>query len=132
MVFYVSLFLVSLIVASIVLWFYRIVVQATRQTYKSILPSAHENRRAAAVNGMALTRQAMAGQPAPWGWKSGAAKNSRSVGVPAYSRAGNANVGWPYRKEPFADATLSDVRPGSTVVKTRKITKGGIDKPWGW
>ena len=132
MVFYVSLFLASLIVGGLVVWFYRFVVQTSRSTYRSILPSANENLREAAVNGVALSRQQVRGQAAPWGWKKRGDDTKRtSVAVPAYTRSKRSQVGWPYRDEPFGD-TLGTVKPGSKVVKARKVGKGGIDKPWGW
>jgi hypothetical protein len=132
MIFYVSLMIASFVVASVIVWFYRSVVDSSRRTYKAILPSSRGNLRAAAVGGVAGSRQTAASQPAPWGWKAGKDRNKRSVGVPAYTRSARPGVGWPYRNEPFANDTLGGLQPPSKVARPRKVSKGGIEKPWGW
>ena len=80
-VFYVSLFLASLVVAALVVWFYRVVVQASRETYKSFLPSSNEEVSMASMARVTASRRASKGRGTPWGWK-----NTVS-GVPAVSRA---------------------------------------------
>ena len=135
MIFYAFLFVGSIIVAGVVVWMYRAVVEASTKTYKSILPSSHNNLSMRAMEGVATSGHRVKGRPTPWGWKKSAKLEGRvSVAVPAHSRRASRQVGWPYRAEPFADsAAKSTAKAASSVSsKPRRAASGGVNKPWGW
>ena len=135
MIFYAFLFVGSIIVAGLFVWMYRAVVEASTKTYKSILPSAHENLSMRALEGVATSRRQVKGRPTPWGWKKSANLEGRvSVAVPVHERRANRQVGWPYRAEPFADpAPKNGAKSTSSVLnKPRRVASGGVNKPWGW
>lgn len=136
MVFYVSLFLGSLAIASIAVWLYRAIDRATHAKYRAFLPSGHEHG-----DPLAQTRVTRAhtrsrnGVRTPWGWKKPprtALSGRQSMAVAATT--GRAGVGWPYRDEPFESEgrTLGQHKPGSKFVSARRRDSGGVDKPWGW
>lgn len=134
MIFYVSLFLVSLAIASVAVWAYRVINQATHKRYRAILPSAKSKRSAGATAARRGARGS--GLKTPWGWnKPAQATAAGRQPMGATARSAHSAVGWPYRKEPFevsANRRIGEAKPGTKVVGVRKIGKGGIDKPWGW
>ena len=123
-----------MLVAALVVWFYRVIVEASRETYKAFLPSSTTTAR---MGSGSRSRRAAKGRRTPWGWnKSASTKGRVSVGVPAHARNGGAQIGWPYRNEPFdlGSGGQTATGSGSPAVsnKPRRVSKSGMSKPWGW
>jgi len=138
MLFYVSLFVVSIIVASLAVWLIRALFSVGHSTYRAILPSAREAHRANSMARAHLRRLPEGEPPVPWGWgKKPAIKQTLAESYATASNGGGVQrqVGWPYRDEPFdlgGKRTLKDAKAGDKVVSQRKASIGGVEKPWGW
>lgn len=138
MLFYVSLFVVSVVAAGLSVWLFRALSSASRAVYRTILPSAKESPTNGGLARAHLSRRAGSEPPVPWGW--GKKPSRKPASMEQYSAVASGGssqpqVGWPYRDEPFqlpGSRTLRDAQPGSKVVSARKVPMGGVEKPWGW
>jgi len=158
MFFYVSLFVASLIVALVVLWFYHLTVDIGRGIFKSLLPGsgkvrsnpAEEVIMATTINetptpwgwsghqspeGLAKTQPALPTEPTYWGGKGNQdqfREHHPHHGGGASHAASNRrqNAGWPYREEKteFAGKAYKVKRK----VAARTPTPKTASKPWGW
>lgn len=142
MLFYVSLFIASVMSALVVLYIYHALADVGKAVYRALLPSSKNNvtrhRRNVRFN------SAVSDTPTPWGWN-GNEPEAREYGTkPAttngasgldgfLNNVGNksTSVGWPFREE--------KVEPTGTAYKVRRkkasneprLRTGGA-QPWGW
>jgi hypothetical protein len=70
MLFYASLFLFCVVVASIVVWLYRSVEDVAKQAYRAFLPSSKQNqmRRKTRKRQQVHLNPALESAASPWGW----------------------------------------------------------------
>ena len=129
MIFYASLLVLSVAVSAIVVWIYRSFAEASRKTYQAFLPSGKDAAAAAEPEVVRRRRWNPKAQATPWGWKTRTSNDRVSVATPAYAPAGNADVGWPYRNEPYGERNRQSVPQRARPARKKAV---GTAKPWGW
>jgi len=141
MLFYTSLFLVSLFVALVVLWAYHAIADASQAVLKSMLPGNKAGPTSHLVT--PGKQRGKNGPPVPWGWKSHdtpknmakthAAKPLMQDNPYAANESDHSQLptaGWVHRE----DRTELG---GNAYKVSRKVmeTAAGFktaDRPWGW
>ena len=137
MLFYTSIFLISMILAFIVIWMYRSIVGAAKVVWYAMLPSARDTQN---------NRTGKKNAPMPWGWKG---RSKQSAETRAHPAAPVANVpwGWPgnaakvrHQSRPVASGGDLDsylrgqIKEQAAVSKTARARVGALNTvaPWGW
>ncbi|MFT5138987.1 MAG: hypothetical protein ACI9CB_000617 [Rhodothermales bacterium] len=162
MVFYASLFVFSIAVSAVFVWFYRSIFEMGKVTYQSIFPSTrqkyHQNRPESVSSassagktswGWSSARRAIPVTPSinqtaivsPWGWKGNnyndASKRSRnmvanSISQHAQQRKGKDDTVVGW---PYREEKMGINGNEYSVVQKKKVKRtniGGVSKPWGW
>jgi hypothetical protein len=129
MLFYLTMFIVSLILAIVILWFYRVSADTSKAIYTTIIPSRADESPSDHLNDT-VAHKTRTDAESPLGMKShqtprNLARTHRAKSIEQTSR------GWPYREDMM--------RTGGKVYKlTRKVSPPkktnlkAIRKPWGW
>jgi hypothetical protein len=135
MIFYVSLFLFTVAVSAIALWFYRECFDIGKAAYQAIFPNSRQKyveKKHVSLNA-GLTEAAT-----PWGWSSDSnPRRARAVKPAAPQPEAAAPWGWPGSKaNRSASQRLADNISGVTesareVVSSRKA-KSGDETMVGW
>ena len=148
MLFYTTLFVISVIAALIILYLFNALKDAGKAVYRAFLPSSKDSL-ARHIDDVQY-RTTINDTSTPWGWNGNdhgirehhpkrAAGNAKS-GLDAFiNQVGNdrdqkarkrAAVSWPYREEKSEfTGKAYKVKRKVTPRKTNSETKG---KPWGW
>ena len=129
MIFYVSLFVLSVALAAVFIWLYRSFAEASKKTYQAILPSSKDNAQSLEPEFVGRRRWNPKAKATPWGWKDRPVNNRVSIAKPAYAPAANAQVGWPYRNEPFGERNGQSAHQRARPARKKRA---GTAKPWGW
>jgi hypothetical protein len=129
MIFYASLMVLSVAISAIVVWIYRSFAEASRKSYQAFLPSGKDAAPTVEPAVVRRRRWNPKAQATPWGWKTRTSNDRVSVATPAYASAGNAQVGWPYRSEPYGQ---EKAKPANLRTRPTRRKTVGTAKPWGW
>jgi hypothetical protein len=162
MFFYTSLFVANLIVAFVLLWLYKPIMNAGRVVYRAILPSSKSNPASYLKQKVLLTT--VNDTATPWGWKSSDTPRSMArrhaaqpserdprgwpgkghdVGGRQTHRNTNVNKAVPRPADksmqnigwPYREEKLSSYGKANTVKRKATPKRTNLktaSKPWGW
>lgn len=138
MFFYTSIFIASMVLALVVIWLSRSVIDAGRAIYRSMLPST----KSGPVRRSGRKKTTAFGTPAPWGWKGSPSRNqtrnhpaSPAAAIPWGWRGNVSSVrdrGRAARNGADLNSYLRRQDSQDVVATHSRTAMQNAGKPWGW